>query len=151
VTFRRAELTTRRSRWGVLAFVELLIGGKSIPELLLKHARFRSAMLDTCISPLGWLDAAGGQVSLVRFLPDGPPDFPNGNRAVLVCRECGDFGCGALTIRIEAQGPHIVWSDWLWQATYDESQRNGFGQRVPRFAFEREAYADALRKALVPE
>ena len=94
---RAAELSFKRSQWGALSVRELLIDGRTIPAIFAKCAGKRFA---TLVSPLGWLDAAGGQVSLARFLPEGPADFSNGHRAILVCRECGDFGCGALTVRV---------------------------------------------------
>jgi hypothetical protein len=145
---RTAMLSVRRSQWGTLPLRELLIDGRSIQETFAKFTRKRSAMLETSVSPLAWLDAAGSQISLTRFLPDGPADFPNGHRAILVCRECGDFGCGALTARIEVDNDAIVWRDWLWQVNYDDSQRDNFGNLIPGFAFHREQYLAALQAAL---
>jgi hypothetical protein len=146
--FRPAEFSVRRSWWGTLPLREFLIDGNPLQHFFRKVERNRVPLLDTCVSPLGWLDAAGSQVSLARFLPDGPADFPNGHRAILVCRECGDFGCGALTARIASVGGEIVWSDWLWQVDYDDSMRDDFDRRIPAFAFARDAYLRVLRDAV---
>ena len=147
--FRSADFSIRRSQWGQLPLREFFINGKTIQDLFRRVERDRVPLLDTCVSPLGWLDAAGDQVSLARFLPDGPGDFPNGHRAILVCRECGSFGCGALTARIATVGGDIVWSDWLWQVDYDDAMRDDFAGRIPAFAFPRDAYLQVLREAVV--
>jgi hypothetical protein len=143
-----AELAFRRSQWGAIPVRELLINGSTIQEIFAKFTDEHSAMLSTCISPLGLLEAANAEVSLARFLPEGPADFPNGHRAILVCRECGDFGCGALTVRIAAEGDNVVWSDWLWQVDYDYSTRGNFDGQVPGFTFRAEQYLATLRAAL---
>jgi hypothetical protein len=146
---RAAKLSVRHAYWGALPLRELLIDGRTIQDLVAKHTQRRSAMLDSCVSPLGWLDSADAQVSLARFLPDGPADFSAGHRAILVCRECGSFGCGALSIRITAEGGNVIWSDWLWQVDYDDdSQHDHFENKVPKLAFELEDYLSVLRNAV---
>lgn len=144
---RVAKLEVRPSRWGGLPLREMLIDGRTIDEVLAKSSGDLSRMLETCVSPLGWLVSAGGAVTVARFLPDGPADFSNGHRAVLVCRECGDFGCGALTVRIARLGDHVVWSDWLWQVDFDQATHD-FSRPVPPITFQGDQYLAALRAAL---
>src|SRR5271167_2896452 len=37
------------------------------------------------------------QRSLRRLLLEEPADFPNDRRSLMVCGECGDLGCGAIS------------------------------------------------------
>src|ERR1700675_1131017 len=41
------------------------------------------------------------QKAIRRLLLIDPADFPNNRRSLLVCGECGDLGCGAVSVTIE--------------------------------------------------
>lgn len=72
------------------------------------------------ITPLciGWpLAAAEGFGE--RLLGSVPGDAPGGRVAVFVCAECGDLGCGALTVEVRRSGDTVQWLSWGYENGYD--------------------------------
>ena len=67
-----------------------------------------------------WLPKAY-DVAIKRLLLQEPPDFPDGKTSIYVCAECGDIGCGAVSVQIEIIEGKVIWSDFLYQNNYDDS------------------------------
>src|SRR5215207_5900176 len=67
-----------------------------------------SSMFDAgFISPFGWLTAGEQSASIDRLLRKRPPDV--GDRTTLyVCPECGDLGCGAVTLLVQSEAGVII-------------------------------------------
>lgn len=71
----------------------------------------------TCLVT-GWdLDAALAWLEGLRL--GGAGGFPDGRAAVLVCNECGDLECGALSVRVTREAT-VHWSDFGWQVPREE-------------------------------
>ena len=67
---------------------------------------------------------------------------------VYVCAECGDLGCGVVTVELTVHPDAVTWSDWGFQTNYEEEVHR---DRVPTFGtltFDRAEYAAALHHAL---
>jgi hypothetical protein len=43
-----------------------------------------------------------------------------GRVMLLVCPQCGDLGCGAITARIDLDEDYVSWADFLYENTYSE-------------------------------
>jgi hypothetical protein len=56
-----------------------------------------------------------------RLLLLEPGDFPDGRTSLYVCAECGDIGCGAVSVRITRHEDVVTWSDFGYQNNYDET------------------------------
>ena len=56
-----------------------------------------------------------------RLLLQLEPDLPDDRYSIYVCAECGDIGCGAVSVRIEQTDNQIVWRDFAYQNNYDDS------------------------------
>jgi hypothetical protein len=140
----RAVLTLEVDQWGSMPIREIRINKRSIGEWLARKTRRK--VMTGVISPIGWRPSQD-RASHERLFPDGPADFPDGRRAVLVCRECGGLDCGAVSVRIEEAADTILWRGWLWQNDYDSDQNDDFGGSMPDFEFERGPYLAALRGA----
>ena len=54
-----------------------------------------------------------------RFLLKEGADLPNGRRSLFICAECGDLGCGAITLRIEKHEQTIIWNSFGYENTYE--------------------------------
>lgn len=54
-----------------------------------------------------------------NFLLNGSSDIDNGRVMLYVCPECGDIGCGAITIKITKSSDGYVWSDFAYENNYD--------------------------------
>jgi hypothetical protein len=60
---------------------------------------------------------------------------------IYVCSECGDIGCGAVTVRIEDHGDRIIWKDFAHQS---DPEYVGELIDVEPLEFDRESYFKAL-------
>ncbi|MEL6527285.1 MAG: hypothetical protein AAFQ07_16390, partial [Chloroflexota bacterium] len=84
--------------------------------------------------------------AIERLLLKGAPDLPDNHYSLYVCAECGDIGCGAISVRIEQRQNQIIWQEFLYQNNYDESitfKPKSF-DRVDPSSFEIEAYRALL-------
>lgn len=120
-------------------FLDFEIDGQSFYDLL--H-------LDL-ISPLGWFLPEHHQKAVATLILEAPADFPDGRRSILVCGECGDLGCGALSAFVEREGDRIVWRDFLYQNNYDpDIQYGGDDYRnLGPFSFDFDQYTEAIGAA----
>ena len=101
----------------------------------------------TCLVS-GW-DLDEGLAWLERLRFEGAGGFPDGRAAVLVCPECGDLECGALSVNV-TRGGTVVWSDFGWQVP----RKDGFDPLgvTLRFEFATELLtsSDATANFVVP-
>jgi hypothetical protein len=123
-------------------YVDFLIDGKSLSD--------HSASLGyDLVSVLAreWIPEERER-SVRRLLLAEPADFPNNRRSLLVCSECGDLGCGALSISIDITEGEVTWADFGYQNNYDEEiWAKGLGELGP-FRFDRSQYENALAGAM---
>ena len=69
-----------------------------------------------------WVDPpvpAEIEKSLRRLLLVDPGDLPDGRVSLYTCAECGDLGCGAITVDIKIHADAIIWSKFGYQINYD--------------------------------
>jgi hypothetical protein len=104
-----------------------------------------------CISPL-WLDDSTARAFAVdsarRLLGELDGDAPDGRVSVYVCAECGDLGCGAVTVRLRISEDSVVWEDWGWQTNYSEAVDALPREGIDDIVFERTEYEQVLREAI---
>ena len=81
-----------------------------------------------------------------RLLGEAEPDAPDGRVTVYVCAECGDLGCGAITVVIERDNGAVRWRDWGYQKNYEEGFVAFDGPRM--VTFDAAQYDAVLRQAL---
>ena len=87
---------------------------------------------------------------MAKLLGDAKPDLPPNRVALLVCPECGDLACGALTVAIDRESGSIAWSDFRWEVDWvDPANPQGSIERfeIGPFRFSYSQYADVLAKA----
>jgi hypothetical protein len=118
-------------------FLDFVIDGESLYE-----------KLGDVISPLGWLNAEETRKIVNRFLRKESPDFPNDRTSIYVCPECGDLECGAVSAVIERVGDDIIWRDFGYQNTYDDTIRFEDYEDVGPFTFNATEYHNEMTKAL---
>jgi hypothetical protein len=83
-----------------------------------------------------------------RLLTAEPGDASDGRVSLYVCPECGDLGCGAISVRIDGTPGEIVWRDFGFENNYEDSvERAAFASLGP-FRFDRLAYAAQLEVLL---
>jgi hypothetical protein len=64
------------------------------------------------VTPLGWGQRKFQQRVSAELLREAAPSLSSGRTSIYVCPECGDIGCGAITVRISRVGDRILWSDF---------------------------------------
>jgi hypothetical protein len=109
--------------------------------------------------------AGGGRKSrreYWEFVVDGEPLFPAqdfdpligrsvpplpGSRVPLyVCAECGDLGCGAVTVIIDWTETNVVWRDFGYQNDYEPFTEDDVFTGVGPFEFDRARYEAVLEQ-----
>ncbi len=70
-------------------------------------------------------------------------DFSSGHTALLVCKECGDLECGAITAAVDFDDTTVTWSDFRWQ---QPSGWGGVDYADPpiTFTFDRDEYLHSI-------
>jgi hypothetical protein len=120
-------------------FLDYAIDGERLYPRMLRRG------FDT-VTPL-WLDAPMpryGVESVERLLGTRPGDAPQGRVCVYVCPECGDLGCGAVTIRLVLTDHSVEWRDWGYQNDYDDGVVDDSLSDLPNLTFDRRQYTMAL-------
>src|SRR5689334_19854397 len=78
-------------------FLEFVIDGTPLAEIVLGNDNARTDW----IGPLGWSPRDYESTLAEQLLLHAPGELPDQRQALLVCAECGDLGCGAITALIE--------------------------------------------------
>lgn len=86
------------------------------------------------------LRSRGDDVIAVAPADLGLDALHDGRVPLFVCPECGDLGCGAVTVIVERTADEVVWRDFGWQTDYDpEVSRESYAGLGP-FRFARAQY-----------
>jgi hypothetical protein len=116
------------------------VDGRSLAELLGATQRDLVGRLDR--------DHANRNAQSLRVLTgSAQPDFGNDRVMLLVCPECGDLGCGAITAALHLEGDTITWSEFRHENNYAASMTTRF-KNVGPFTFIARAYRAALTATL---
>lgn len=101
------------------------------------------------ITPL-WLDSGAAAVAAAvgRLLGQQPGDAPGGRVSVYVCAECGDLGCGAVTVELTVHPDAVTWSDWGFQTDYEEEVHRDRVASLGVLTFDRREYEAVLQHAV---
>jgi hypothetical protein len=94
-------------------FLDFVVDGTSLfDELRQRDYEFVSCLCGS----LGSLESESRErLSLRRS-----GDLPSGRISLYVCPECGDSGCGTVSVRVSKQGTTIVWSEFGYENNYEE-------------------------------
>jgi hypothetical protein len=121
--------------------LDIVVDGRPLLELFAG----RRGLPPDLVSPLGWGVEAHQAHTIRRFLLEASGDLPGNRNSVLVCRECGDLGCGAYSARFERRGDVVTWSEFGFQNSYEPTSLIlESGSRVPALTFDWVEYEDAF-------
>jgi hypothetical protein len=133
---RPATSTTSERRWQNLS-----VDGIALSALFANDV----------VSPFGWGSEPAQNDAIDRLLLKANGDFSDGRVSLYVCPECGDLGCGAISVALERRNDLIVWRDFAFQNNYEALDLDGLGCKgIGPFFFDRreyDAFFDALRSA----
>ena len=105
-----------------------------------------SSLVGDFISPFGWLDANEESASLDRLLRKSPPDVAGGRTTLYICPECGDLGCGAITLSVQSEPGVIIWKDFGIQNNYEDVVHTEHFQKIGPFIFDANQYHELLQR-----
>lgn len=129
-------------------YLDFQIDGRSLADYLVPKGKHP---LDF-ISPFGWPGDIGRDLAAAaatRLLRKAPPDLPTSRYSLLVCPECADLGCGAVTAIIERQHNVIVWHSFGFETNYAPNQLDlDSFVHVREFAFRADLYSALFRPYL---
>lgn len=86
--------------------------------------------------------------SIRRLLRTEPADFADDRRSILVCPECGDIGCGAVSVVVDFSNGSVIWKDFGYQNNYEPEIHGEHLKRLGPFEFGLEDYKSKLIHAL---
>ena len=109
-----------------------------------------SAVVGDQVSCLGWFVPDENAKAVRKLVLEAPADLPNNRRTLYVCPECGDIGCGAVSLVIERVGNRIIWRDFGYENDYEGIVHSEGFEAVGPFAFNRGEYEKVIRQALDP-
>ena len=98
------------------------------------------------ISPFGWLDADEQEASIDRLVGTSAPDMPNARTSLYVCPECGDLGCGAVTLFVQSEADVIIWKDFGFENDYEDAVHTEGFQNIGPFTFDANQYREVFER-----
>lgn len=119
-------------------FLDFIVDGQSL-----------SAVVGDQISCLGWFVPEENIKAMRRLLLEEPADLPANRRALYVCPECGDIGCGVVSLVIERVDKKIIWRDFGYENYEGVVRVEGFEEIGP-FAFDADEYEKVIKQAIDP-
>ena len=138
--FSKLELVWRTRNGGVgrtqQNYLDFVVNGQSIHDQL---------MTDDHIGCLGWQSEEKEIVILEQLTTKRLSVLGNNRYAIYVCAECGDIGCGAITVQIEKTKDGFVWKNFGYENNYDETMRDVKNYKtIGEFHFRETEYQTAL-------
>jgi hypothetical protein len=82
-----------------------------------------------------------------RLLLADAADLPNGRRSLFICSECGDLGCGAITVEVNKENGQIIWKHFGYENTWENRVELGVYAEIGPFTFDAGKYERTLTQA----
>jgi len=117
-------------------YLDFVVDGQSLHDLLESGDN---------IGCLGWLSLDLEKVILEQLVTERLSELGNDRYAIYICAECGDIGCGAITVQIEKTEDGFVWHNFGYENNYDECMPHLERYRqIGAFYFKEVEYLNAL-------
>lgn len=122
-------------------FLDFVVNGQSLWEALGKRHDMVSILCSEYV-------AAETAKAVNRLLLREDADLPNDRRSLFVCSECGDVGCGAITIVVAKLDATITWNAFGYENSYEEKVALDEYGAVGPFTFNATTYRQTLLEAM---
>jgi hypothetical protein len=86
--------------------------------------------------------------SVRRLLGGEAADFADERRSILVCAECGDIGCGAVSAVVDFSDQTALWREFGYQNNYEPEIHDEHLKNIGPFVFDLNDYKRKLIRAL---
>lgn len=102
------------------SFYDLIVDGKSLFEQFIDED-------SDMVGHFGFYNDVKLNLQVIdEFQLKDRSKLESGQSMLFVCRECGDIGCGAITVKIKEIGDQIIWSNYKWENDDEESYDSDF-------------------------
>lgn len=98
------------------------------------------------VSGLGCFLPGTSEKVVTRLLLKEESDFSNNRRSLYVCPECGDLGCGAISILIQKSENKIIWKEFAYENNYSDDL--SIYEFIEPFIFDWQEYQEKLTNLL---
>lgn len=122
-------------------FLDFVVNGKSLWERVGK----RHDMVSVFCREFAMEETRG---HMGRLLLTEKADFPDDRRSLLICSECGDLTCGAISILVVKEHDSVIWKAFGYENTYENDVKLSDYADVGPFAFDAAAYQALLSGAV---
>jgi hypothetical protein len=75
-------------------------------------------------------------------------NVPNDRRCLFICSECGDLGCGAITLAVRREGDTVLWTNFGHENNYESEIEFDEYKGVGPFRFDAADYEGTLREGI---
>jgi hypothetical protein len=120
-------------------FLDFVVDGVSLYE----EVGRRSDLISTV-----WIDPPMPKEeqgkAIRRLLKADTGDLPNGRVSLYICPECGDLGCGVISVQIDVADDQITWRDFGYENNYEHHVGLDSYRSVGPFHFSRSVYEAIL-------
>jgi hypothetical protein len=120
-------------------FLDFIVDGQSLTD------RTRYDLVSVLCKE--WV-AAERERSVRRLLGEEAADFADNRRSLLVCAECGDIACGAVSVIVAFTDETAVWRDFGYQNNYEAQVAGEHLKSLGPFEFDLGDYKNKLIGAL---
>jgi len=131
-----------RTYQSVRRYVDFVVDGRSLGQSM-KTAGYDLVSVFTAEWENSCLEEAKQRLLLQR-----DSDFPGDRRSLYVCGECGDLGCGAVSIIVEFQDESVIWRNFGYENTWEEIVHFEKLQDIGPFRFPLVSYRKAIEGAV---
>ena len=120
--------------------LDFFVSGKSLLKEIERRGRDLVPRLGTSLLPIE---------SSLRdmLLLHSTADSPSGRVVLYVCSECGDFGCGVVSVKVNREGSDFVWSSFVYEN--DGENKAIELEKIGPFRFSADNYLSALSVTMV--
>jgi hypothetical protein len=138
---RRGERTSIGTDTAERHFLDFVINGKSLWEAV---GRRHDTVSILCSEFL--LKETIEDVN--RLLLKEKANAPNDRRSLFICSQCGDLGCGAITLSVVREGDTVIWKNFAYENNYEPEIDFREYESVGPFQFDGADYERTLREGM---
>lgn len=131
--YRSGETTASHSSKTERRYIDFIISGKSLGDLLEVTKKDLTGTFGWTENSLLENEQINEYIGLVKA------ELQTGRTSLYVCPECGDIGCGAITVKIEMTDDTVTWKDFGYENDVDAVSLDEYNSIGP-FTFNKKEY-----------
>jgi hypothetical protein len=97
------------------------------------------------ITPFGWLPEQVQRSYFAQLLLRTRSELRSGRVPLYLCAECGDPGCGCLSVVVSKYDDCFVWSEFGFESDHEDSLVESY-ESIRTYAFQKSEYYAALNR-----